>query len=64
MNRFSFEIKDEEDGKRILKDGESLNCRLMLRDSIGKTDLQIALDATDAIKARDNAILDAAQRMR
>lgn len=58
MNRF----EDEEDENRILRDGETFNCRLMLKDSITKSDEQIALDATQAVKMRDAAILNAAHK--
>jgi hypothetical protein len=52
----------DDDENRILQDGETFNHRLMLRDSITKTDVQIALDATHAVKVRDAAILDAAHK--
>jgi hypothetical protein len=58
--RFTFEILDADDG--ILRDGETRTHRMMMRDSITKTPIEIALDATHAVKVRDAAILDAASR--
>jgi hypothetical protein len=53
---------DDEDGKRILRDGETMTCRLMMKDSITKSPVQLALDATHAVKMKDAAILDAAHK--
>jgi len=55
---FTFEIKDDDS---ILRDGETRTHRMMMRDSISKP-LQDAIDATQAVKVRDAAILDAASR--
>jgi hypothetical protein len=52
----------DDDDNSILKDGETISVRMMMRDSITKSDAQIALDATQAVKIRDAAILDAAHR--
>jgi hypothetical protein len=55
---FEFKIKDDDS---ILRDGESYNHRLMLRDSISNP-IQDALDATEALKVRDAAILAASRK--
>jgi hypothetical protein len=53
---FTFEVlKDKDD--TILRDGETLTHKLMMRDSVTKSDVQIALEATQAVMARDVALL-------
>jgi hypothetical protein len=59
-HRFTFEVKDTDD--TILRDGETRTHKMMLRDSVTKTDTQIALDATEALKVRDAAILAASRK--
>ena len=62
---FEFRILDKKplgDFDDVLQDGHSLNHRLMLKDSISKTEVQIALDATEAVKVRDAQILAATRR--
>jgi hypothetical protein len=56
---FTFEVLDD-DG--ILRDGETRTHRMMMRDSATKTNAQIALDATEALKVRDAAIFAASRR--
>jgi hypothetical protein len=58
--RFEFKILDNED--TILRDGETLTNRMMMRDSVTRDAVQIALDATEALKVRDAAIFAASRR--
>src|SRR5664279_1174769 len=57
-------IEDEEDGKRILKDGEHLTVSMFMKDSISKplTPLEIADAATKAVMARDSAAFAASRK--
>jgi hypothetical protein len=60
-NRFTFEVlKDKDD--TILRDGETLTHKLMLRDSANLTPLQIADAATKDAMARDAAVFAASRR--
>jgi hypothetical protein len=56
--RFTFEILDN--GEAVLRDGETLTHRMMMRDSADPR--QIALDATEALKVRDAQVLAASRK--
>jgi hypothetical protein len=59
MTKPFVQFVDDTDENRILRDGEIYSCHMMMRDSITKSDAQIALDATRAVKMRDAAIHNA-----